>query len=107
MADDKAVRGELIDEATLTLEELARACAVEADWVIERIESGLLADGSRYVSRQRLTSQRFTSRDLTRARRLRQVERDFEAEPELAALVADLLEEVERLRTRLRAAGEK
>lgn len=100
MADDKAVRGELIDESTLTLEELARACAVEADWVIERVESGLLADGSRYV-----TSQRFTSWDLTRARRLRQVERDFEAEPELAALVADLLEEVERLRTRLRARG--
>ncbi|RAR62830.1 MULTISPECIES: chaperone modulator CbpM [Halomonadaceae] len=105
MADDKAVRGELIDESTLTLEELARACAVEADWVIERVESGLLADGSRYVTSQRFTSQRFTSRDLTRARRLRQVERDFEAEPELAALVADLLEEVERLRTRLRARG--
>lgn len=105
MADDKAVRGELIDEATLTLEELARACAVEVDWVIERLESGLLADGSHYVSRQRLTGQRFTSRDLTRARRLRQVERDFEVEPELAALVADLLEEVERLRTRLRATG--
>lgn len=100
MADDDAARGELIDEAALTLEELARACAVEADWVIARVESGLLADGSHYVTRQR-----FTSRDLTRARRLRRVERDFEAEPELAALVADLLEEVERLRTRLRAMG--
>ena len=100
MADDEAARGELIDEAALTLEELARACAVERDWVIERLESGLLADGRRYVA-----SQRFTSRDLTRARRLRRVERDFEAEPELAALVADLLEEVERLRARLRAAG--
>jgi len=33
------------------------------------------------------------------------VERDFDANPELAALVADLIEEVERLKARLNAAG--
>jgi chaperone modulatory protein CbpM len=100
MAANGTAKGELIDESALTLEELARACAVETEWVVEHIESGLLADGSRYVA-----NWRFTSRDLTRARRLRQFERDFEAEPELAALVADLLEQVERLKGRLRAAG--
>jgi chaperone modulatory protein CbpM len=42
---------------------------------------------------------------LARARRLAAVERDFEANPELAALVADLIEEVERLKGRLAAAG--
>jgi chaperone modulatory protein CbpM len=36
---------------------------------------------------------------------MRQVERDFDAAPELAALMADLLEEVDELRTRLRGAG--
>jgi chaperone modulatory protein CbpM len=36
---------------------------------------------------------------------MRQLERDFEAVPELAALVADLLEEMDALRTRLRRAG--
>ncbi|RUR28331.1 MerR family transcriptional regulator [Vreelandella andesensis] len=92
--------GDLIDEATLTLDELARACSVETDWVIERIESGLLADGSPYVA-----SWRFTSHDLTRARRMHQLERDFEAAPELAALAADLIEENQRLKDRLRAAG--
>ncbi|MBT2774351.1 MerR family transcriptional regulator [Halomonas sp. ISL-60] len=94
------INGDLIDEATLTLEELARACSVETDWVIERIESGLLADGSPYVS-----SWRFTSHDLTRARRMYRLERDFEAAPELAALAADLIEENQRLKDRLRAAG--
>lgn len=94
------VSGELVDEATLTLEDLARACSVKTDWLIERIESGLLADGSPYVA-----SWRFTSRDLTRARRMCQLERDFEAAPELAALATDLIEENQRLRSRLRAAG--
>jgi chaperone modulatory protein CbpM len=40
-----------------------------------------------------------------RARRMRQLERDFDAIPELAALVADLLEEMETLRQKLRCAG--
>jgi len=94
------VSGELIDEATLSLEELARACSVESDWVVERIESGLLADGSPYMA-----SWRFTSRDLARARRMCRLERDFEAAPELAALAVDLIEENQRLKERLRAAG--
>ncbi|MCD6003519.1 chaperone modulator CbpM [Vreelandella alkaliphila] len=100
MAQQHTVSGELIDEVTLTLEDLARACSVKPDWIIERIESGLLADGSHYVA-----NWRFTSHDLTRARRMCQLERDFEAVPELAALAADLIEENQRLKSRLRAAG--
>ncbi|MGM0826230.1 MAG: chaperone modulator CbpM [Pseudomonadota bacterium] len=100
MAQQHIVNGELVDEVTLTLEELARACSVETAWVVERIESGLLADGSPYVA-----SWRFTSHDLTRARRMCQLERDFEAAPELAALATDLIEENHCLRARLRAAG--
>jgi len=40
---------------------------------------------------------------LQRARRMRQLERDFEAVPELAALVADLLEEMDVMRARLQS----
>jgi chaperone modulatory protein CbpM len=36
---------------------------------------------------------------------MRRVERDFDAVPELAALVADLQEEIRHLRARLRQAG--
>ncbi|MCH4810406.1 chaperone modulator CbpM [Vreelandella neptunia] len=99
MTQQNIASGELVDEATLTLDELARACSVETNWVIERIESGLLADGSPYVA-----SWRFTSHDLTRARRMYRLERDFEAAPELAALATDLIEENQRLKSRLRAA---
>jgi chaperone modulatory protein CbpM len=38
-------------------------------------------------------------------RQLRAPERDFDAVPELAALVADLLEEIHTLRGRLHRAG--
>jgi chaperone modulatory protein CbpM len=48
---------------------------------------------------------RFSGPALQRARRMRQLERDFDAVPELAALVADLLEEMDSLRVRLRCAG--
>jgi chaperone modulatory protein CbpM len=100
MTQNDIVTGVLLDEIALTLEELAQACAVEPQWVVERIEAGILGDGSLHVA-----SWRFTSNDLTRARRMRQLERDFDAVPELAALVADLLEEVDRLKVRLNAAG--
>lgn len=100
MTQNDIATGELLDEIVFTLEELARACAVEPQWIVERVEAGILGDGS-----VRVTGWRFTSRDLTRARRLRQLERDFDAAPELAALTADLIEEVERLKGRLRAAG--
>lgn len=100
MTQIEIVSGVLLDDVALTLEELAHACSVEPQWVVERIETGILGDGSMQV-----TSCRFTSSDLTRARRLRQLEREFEAVPELAALVVDLIEEVERLRRQLKTTG--
>lgn len=42
---------------------------------------------------------------ITRAEPCGKMERDFDAVPELAALVADLLEEVARLKGRIKAAG--
>lgn len=94
------VSGILLDETTLTLDELAQACAVEPQWIAERVEAGILGDGTMLV-----TSCRFTSYDLTRARRIRQLECYFDAVPELAAMVADLIEEVERLKGQIKAAG--
>ncbi len=48
---------------------------------------------------------RFTTTTLARVRRMRDIERTYDAAPELAALVADMLEEMDALRARLRRAG--
>ena len=89
------------DDAPLSLEDLARACAVEPQWVVERVEAGLIGEFA-HVSR---TTWRFAGAHLLRARQMAALERDMDANPELAALVADLTEEVRRLRLRLRALG--
>lgn len=85
----------LIDEETLDLQELASACAVPPTWVVERVEAGLLACSSS------AGEMRFASAHLVRARRMVTTERCFDANQELAALVADLIEEVEQLRRRV------
>jgi chaperone modulatory protein CbpM len=100
MAQDDILTGLVLDEAALSLEDLARACAVEPQWIVERVEAGLLGGVS-----LKSVEWRFVSADLVRARRLAALERDFDANQELAALVVDLIEEVGRLRGRLKAAG--
>ena len=92
--------GVLLDDTGLTLEELARACAVAPEWVVQRVRTGILLDGASADS-----GWRFTSVDLVRARRLRDIEITFDANDELAALVVDLSDEVRRLKARLHAAG--
>lgn len=90
------INGVLLDEVALTLDELAHACGVSRDWVSLHVQVGILA-----VPEIEPESWRFSSRDLWRARQLCALERDFEALPELAALVIDLREEIIRLRSRL------
>ena len=85
----------LIDEETLDLQELALACAVPPNWVVERVEAGLLA------CELSAGEMRFASAHLVRARRMVTTERCFDANQEVAALVADLIEEVEQLRRQL------
>lgn len=100
MSHDEVLIGALLEDACLTLEQLSRAGAVPADWVIEHVREGLLPAGG-----EEPATWRFSSRDLWRVRQMRRFERDFEAVPELAALVADLLEELDQMRVRLRRAG--
>jgi len=80
------------EETLLTVEELAVVCAATPEWVRARVEEGLLTAASEW---------RFSALAVRRARRMRSLERDFDAAPELAALVADLLEELDALRARL------
>ena len=101
MRDDEIVLvGAVLEEACYSLDELAGACRVSVQWVERRVDEGLLG-----CARQGPGGLRFSNQDLQRARRMHAIERDFEAVPELAALVADMLEEMEELRVRLDRAG--
>ncbi len=100
MMNEEILSGVVIDEAALNLDELACACAVESNWIVERVEAGLLGN----MAVRQITRWQFTSAELVRARRLCAVERDFDANPETAALIVDLIEEVERLKARITAA---
>ena len=82
-----------LGEPVFSLEELARACGVAPDWVLERVADGVLE-----VS---LAADCFDSVTLVRARRVLHLERSFDADPQLAALTVDLIEEVGRLRQQL------
>lgn len=101
MAQTQIIQGVLLEDVALSVEELARACAVEPEWVLQRVQTGLLLEHGQAAG----SGWRFTSIDLTRARRLREIESVFDANEELAALVVDLSEEVRRLKARLQAAG--
>jgi chaperone modulatory protein CbpM len=100
MRDDDILIGSLLEDSWLTLEQLAATCSVEPDWLLLHIEAGLFPHAECVAG-----TWRFSAAGLARARRMRQLERDFEAVPELAALMADLLEEMDALRARLRRAG--
>ena len=94
---DEVVVGIALEEPCLTLEQVAAACAVEPAWIVRHVEEGFVS-----CSGEGAAQWRFSSVTLTRVRRMRALERDFDAVPELAALVADLLEEMDRLRAQVR-----
>lgn len=93
MRDDDILIGSLLDDNWLPLEQLAAACRVEPDWLLRHIDEGLLPHVESAAG-----IWRFSGSAVLRVRRMHRLECDFDAAPELAALVADLLEELDRLR---------
>ena len=96
MSDPKIHVGVLMEDACLTLEQFAAVCAVERAWVVQHVSEGLVP-----AEQGPAEEWRFSSAAVRRARRMRELERDFDAVPELAALFADLLEEMEAMRAEL------
>lgn len=87
-------------ETTLTVADLARACGVEVAWVVQLVEVGVVSDQTGEPALWR-----FCSADLRRARQAMLLQRDFESSLDAAALTLDLMDEVRRLKSRLRCLG--
>ena len=88
---------ELLDDAALSLQELARCCRVSPEWVLTHVQAGVLTPQHGRAA----ADWRFASATLVRARRIVQLEQTYDADPQLAALAADLMEEVAHLRRQL------
>jgi chaperone modulatory protein CbpM len=88
---------QLLDEYALGLDEFARACGREPQWVLSMVESDYFGSISSQAS-----APQFNSDDLIRAKRFVHIASTFETNEEATAFVVDLLEEVARLRHALK-----
>ena len=92
------VSGEVLEEdVELTLVELCQACQMEAEQVFDLVEQGVIEPLGHDPARWR-----FRGISMRRVRLVRRLEQDLGVNVAGAALALDLLEELERLRARLR-----
>jgi chaperone modulatory protein CbpM len=86
---------QLLEGEVLRVEEMARLCCVTTDWLHERIEQEVIhavhREGTYYLS----------SATVIRVQQVAKIEQTYDADPQLAALVADLVEEVQQLRRQI------
>ena len=93
---ENVTRAELLDDEMLELADVTRICCVTQQWLLERIEQQVVQP---IVRQDRYY---FTSATVVRIRQVIHVEQVYDADPQLAALVADLTEEVQALRTQIK-----
>jgi chaperone modulatory protein CbpM len=92
--------GTIIEDGSLTLGQLCRACGVHADWVIGLVEEGIIEpDG------KEMRLWRFSGVSLVRARSALRLQRDLGVNLAGIGLALDLMEELENLRTQLNITG--
>lgn len=92
------LQGELLDEhGGLTLSQLCRLSHMSAEQILELVEYGALEPQGREI-----TAWRFSTSSIRRAQCARRLREDLGLNAAGAALALDLLDELERLRERLR-----
>ncbi len=95
--NDDILNGLLLDdECMLSLGELSRACSMHAEWVMELVDEGILEPAEVEVAHWR-----FAAPQLIRARTVMHLQRDLGVNLSGAALVLDLLDEIQELRQQL------
>lgn len=87
--------------AWLDAAELAQACRVAPEVIIELIDEGLLEP----VSSEPIN--RFGSAELARVRRILRLQADFDASLPAVGVMLDLIDEVDRLRGLLQRTGQR
>ena len=90
----------LEDQQDLSLDELCRACSTEIDELLALVDEGVIAPRGAEPAHWR-----FTGLQLRRARVAVRLQRDLGVNTAGAALALQLMDELDDLRARLRAAG--
>lgn len=101
MSTALVVQGVIVEQSLhFSLGELCRACNAEAEQLLSLVEEGVLEPAGSGPE-----DWRFAGPSLRRAHAALRLSRDLELSPAATALVLDLLDENEALRSRLRRAG--
>jgi len=90
----------LEEQEDLTLDDLCRACSTQVEQLIALVDEGAIAPTGAAPG-----AWRFTGVHLRRARVAVRLQRDLGVNPAGAALALQLMDELDALRTRLRALG--
>ena len=88
--------GTIIEEDSLTLGQLCRACGVHADWVISLVEEGIIEPEGKEIH-----CWHFSGINLVRVRSALRLQRDLGVNLAGIGLALDLLDELENLRGQL------
>ncbi len=89
----------LSDDNLLELDVFAAACGTEADFVRLLVDEGLLAPAAAQPE------WRFGGEELARVRRIRRLQRDFEANLQSVGAMLELIDQIDRLRAQLHRGG--
>lgn len=92
------ISSEIIDaDVMCTLEELCCACNVEADWIAELVQHGIIEPVG-----QTRSDWRFAMLSVVRVAKAKRLERDLALNLPGLALALDLLDEIDDLRSQLK-----
>jgi len=92
-------------EQALSADELARACGAEQAWVVQLVRVGIVQTQPGQGGEPSAANPgdwRFDCQALRLALEARRLQRDFDASLDAAALILDMSQEIQRLKSRLR-----
>ena len=92
--------GTVIEDDSLTLEQLCDACGVHTDWVISLVEESIIEPQG-----DQIQVWRFSGASLMRVNSALRLQRDLGINIAGIALALDLMEELESLRAQLKIMG--
>lgn len=94
----------VLDEEEISLAELTRTCRVHAEWVLELVDEGVIEPRG---LREGVASPqwRFSAMSIVRIEKARRLQRDLGVNLPGIALALELLDRIDALETRLRAAS--